>query len=175
MWDCSSVPYLSPRAAGQPDAWTEETTRAGQTGTQQIREVTEATPPPEVAEALRLQPSTTAVVRRRTMLLDGAPVELTDSWYPADIASGTQLAEPRRIKGGAVTFLAELGWVAAESLEDITFRPATGDEAEALGLLAGAPVIVLFRIALTAASVPSIGSKPRAFSLMKASVMPASS
>jgi DNA-binding GntR family transcriptional regulator len=111
-------------------------------------------PPADVAAALRLPPGASAVVRRRMMLLDGQPVELTDSWYPEEIAAGTALADPRKIKGGAVTLLAGLGYVVHEAREDIAFRGATVGEAGELGLRAGTPVIVLSRTCLTAGGVP---------------------
>lgn len=154
MWTCTSLPYLSPRAAGQPDAWSEEAARAGRSGTQRIIEVTETRPPQEVADELNLAADATAVVRRRLISLDGDPIEIAESWYPASIASGTPLAEPRKIKGGAVTLLAEMGYTAHESREDISVRPATASEAEELELPPETQVIVLARTALTAAEVP---------------------
>ena len=154
MWDGPSAPYLSPRAPGQTDAWTDATSRAGRTGTQQIREVAETTPPPDVAAALRLPEGELAVVRRRTVLLDGKPIETADSWYPASIASATPLAQPRKIKGGAVTLLAGLGYVAREALDDISVRGATEPEAELLSLQVGAPVIVVFRTTVSEHDVP---------------------
>jgi hypothetical protein len=68
-----------------------------------------------------------------------------DSWYPSSIASGTPLAEPRKIKGGAVTLLVSLGYSAHDALDDISVRGATATEAELLNLSTGAPVIVVFR------------------------------
>jgi GntR family transcriptional regulator len=154
MWDGPSAPYLSPRAAGEADAWTDATIQAGRTGTQQIREVAETIPPTDVADALQLPAGAPAVVRRRTVLLDGKPIETVDSWYPASIASATALAEPRKIKGGAVTLLADMGYVARGALDDISVRGATGPEADLLGLQAGAPVIVVFRTAVSERDVP---------------------
>lgn len=154
MWDGPSAPYLSPRAPGETDAWTDATSQAGRTGTQQIREVAETTPPPDVAAALRLPDGELAVVRRRTVLLDGKPIETADSWYPASIAGATPLALPRKIKGGAVTLLAGLGYVAREALDDISVRGATRPEADLLGLQAGAPVIVVFRTTVSEHGVP---------------------
>ncbi|WP_289009058.1 UTRA domain-containing protein [uncultured Thermomonospora sp.] len=153
-WTASSLPYLAPHTDGQADPWSREAALVGGTGTQRIREVGETTPPPEVARALQLPGGASAVVRRRVMLLDGRPVELTDSWYPAHLAAGTPLAEPRKIKGGAVSLLAELGYAAHEAIEEITVRPATADEAEALSVSAGTPVIVLCRTLFTQEGVP---------------------
>jgi len=154
VWIVNSLPYLSPRLEGQADAWTDEAARAGRTGTQQIREAATAVPPADVAAALALPAAALAVVRRRTMLLDGRPVELTDSWYPAEIAAGTALAAPGKIKGGAVTLLSSLGYTVHVALEDIVFRAAAADEAAELGVPAGTPVIVLSRTCLTAAGAP---------------------
>jgi GntR family transcriptional regulator len=154
MWDGPSAPYLSPRAPGETDAWTDATTRAGRTGTQQIREVAETIPPPDVAEALRLPSGTAAVVRRRTVFLDDKPIEIVDSWYPASIASATLLAEPRKIKGGAVTLLADMGYVARGALDDVSVRGATRQEAGLLGLPPRAPVIVVFRTTVSESDVP---------------------
>lgn len=154
MWVGTSVPYLSPRATGQADAWSEEAAAAGQSGTQRLREVTTAIPPSDVISALALSPGEEAVVRRRTMFLDGTPVELTDSWYPVSIARGTALAEPRKIKGGAVTLLADLGYSPHEAREEIEFRTATAEEALELNIDSDTPVIALFRTVLTSDGTP---------------------
>ncbi|MEU0517976.1 UTRA domain-containing protein [Streptosporangium sp. NPDC006007] len=154
MWIVSSLPYLSPRQEGQMDAWSEEAAQAGHVGTQRIRAVVTDAPPADVASALGLRSAAAAVVRRRTMLLDDRPVELTDSWYPERIAAGTALASPEKIKGGAVTLLADLGYAVHEAREDITFRAATADEASELEIPAGTPVITLFRTCLTAEGEP---------------------
>ncbi|SEG82897.1 UTRA domain-containing protein [Thermomonospora echinospora] len=154
MWITSSLPYLSPRGEGEADPWSQEAARAGQAGTQKLREVVSETPPVEVAAMLELPEGASAVVRRRTMLMDGRPVELTDSWYPADIASGTALAEPGKIRGGAVTLLARLGYVVHEAREEVEVRNATPQEAAELAIPGDAPVIVLRRTCLTAQEVP---------------------
>jgi GntR family transcriptional regulator len=154
VWIVNSLPYLSPRDEGQADAWSEEAAQAGRVGTQKIREVITDVPPADVASALGLPRDAPAVVRRRTMLLDGRPVELTDSWYPAEIAAGTALAASEKIRGGAVTLLDSLGYAVHEAREDITFRAAAPGEAAELGLPAATPVIVLSRTCLTAAGLP---------------------
>ncbi|MEZ0074451.1 GntR family transcriptional regulator [Planotetraspora sp. GP83] len=153
-WVGSSASYVSPRAAGQTDAWTEELAVNGRQGSQLLREVAEVVPPLLVAGALRLPEGETAVVRRRVMLVDERPVELTDSYYPLSVAAGTGLAAARKIPGGAPTLLAQLGHVPSEVIEDLTVRPATAAEAEALGLEEGAPVILLVRLVRSADGVP---------------------
>jgi GntR family transcriptional regulator len=154
VWIVNSLPYLSPRLEGRADAWSEEAAQTGRAGTQRIREVVTDIPPADVASELGLPPGAPAVVRRRTMLLDGQPVELTDSWYPEKIAAGTPLAAPGKIKGGAITLLSSFGYAVHEAREDITFRAAAAGEAAELGRPAGSPVIVLSRTCLTAEGTP---------------------
>lgn len=154
MWTCSSVPYLSPRQAGQADAWTDQTAEAGRVGTQDLRQVEALVPPAEVAEALRLAPGEAAILRSRIMRLDGTPIEFADSWYPLRVAEDTPLAEKRKIRGGAVSLLASLGYLAHEAREDISVRPADADEAGELGISKGDPLIVLFRATLTPDGTP---------------------
>ncbi|GII79125.1 hypothetical protein Sru01_41070 [Sphaerisporangium rufum] len=153
-WVGSSASYLSPRGDGQADAWSEELAVTGRSGSQRLREVAEVVPPAQVAEALRLRGGEAAVVRRRVMLVEDRPVELTDSYYPASVAAGTGLAEARKIRGGAPTLLAGLGYVPDEVYEDISVRPATGEEGEILEVAAGTLVVVLFRVVFAAGHVP---------------------
>jgi GntR family transcriptional regulator len=154
VWDVSSLPYLTPRAAGEADAWSLEASAAGRAGSQVIREAGLHAPSAEITSALQLTPGEQAVVRRRTMLLDGRPVELTDSWYPAQVAAGTPLAGTGKIRGGAVTLLAAMGYAVHEALEDISVRPATAGEAVLLEIPAGSALIILSRTCLNAAAVP---------------------
>lgn len=146
-WTSASLAYVQPRASGQTDAWTEES--AGQRGSQELVEVAEVEPPQNVAEMLRLTDGERAVVRRRVMRVDGQPIELTDSYYPPAIARGTALAEHRKIRGGAPTLLAELGYRAGHVVEDVESRMPTEQERSALDLTSGEPVLVLSRLTLS--------------------------
>jgi DNA-binding GntR family transcriptional regulator len=102
-----------------------------------------------VSEALDLPEGGTAVVRRRSILLDKAVIELADSYYPAELATGTGLAEHRKIKGGAPTLLAELGYRPRHVAEDLEFRSADEFERSALNLPEGASVLHLLRTTST--------------------------
>ncbi|MEZ3180758.1 UTRA domain-containing protein [Streptomyces pimonensis] len=141
-----SLAYIAPQGSGQADAWSKE---AGERGGQQLTEVAEVIPPSAVAEALRLSPGEPAVVRRRAISLDGDVIELADSYYPRAIARGTALTEKRKIKGGAPTLLAELGYQARHVSEDLEFRAADKTELDALALPEGANVLTLLRTTST--------------------------
>ncbi|WP_412541206.1 UTRA domain-containing protein [Longispora sp. K20-0274] len=153
-WSNPSLPYLLPRSGGRPDAWAEELATAGLVGSQRLAEVAEIEAPTDVAAALDLDPGGRVVVRRRVMYVGERPVELTDSYYPAGLARGTRLAEARKIPGGAVTLLGELGYRPVEAREDITARMPTADERTMLSLDADEPVLVLCRRVLTGGGVP---------------------
>ncbi|MBW4719641.1 UTRA domain-containing protein [Saccharothrix sp. SC076] len=137
------------QSAGERDAWSQATAGAQRSGGQRLREVAEVPASAEVAEAFGLPVGAPVVVRRRVMLLDGRPVELTDSYYPPSIARGTRLAEPRKIPGGAPTLLKELGYELRHVAEDVSARLATDEEQRLLELEAPEPVILLRRTSST--------------------------
>ncbi|MFD2350300.1 UTRA domain-containing protein [Nonomuraea ferruginea] len=110
--------------------------------------------PPDVTAALALPPDATVIVRKRIVLLDDTPVELADSYYPMPIAAGTRLAEHRKIRGGAVTLLAELGRRLVDIEEDVTARQATEDERLHLQLPDDDWVLVLSRLSRAADGAP---------------------
>ncbi|MDX3230584.1 UTRA domain-containing protein [Streptomyces sp. ME19-01-6] len=137
-----SLAYVTPRTNRQSDAWSDE---SQQRGGQRLADVAEVDPPQEVAAALRLSPGERVAVRRRVILLDGYAIELADSYYPLSVAQGTALSEKRKIKGGAPTLLADLGYRARHVSEDLEFRDADEFERAALALPEGASVLTLLR------------------------------
>lgn len=153
-WVSESTPYVRPRTPGSPNAWTEEAAGRGHKGGQKTLEVATIAPSEVVRTALRLEAEAQVVVRRRLILLDEQPVELTDSYYPAEIASGTRLADPRKIPGGAVALLAELGFTGHNTTETVNAAVVTESEARLLGLHAGSAVLKLVRVTVTADEVP---------------------
>ncbi|WP_309049076.1 UTRA domain-containing protein [Streptomyces sp.] len=146
-----SLAYVTAQQAEQADAWTQET--RGQGG-QHLTEVAEVDPPTEVAKALRLPSREKVIVRRRSILLDGDVIELADSYYPAPVARGTGLAEKKKIKGGAPTLLAELGYKPRHVHEDLEFTSASESERTMLVLPEGAVVLRLLRTTFTADGSP---------------------
>lgn len=150
-WTATSVDYVAPQKPGQPDAWSQE---FGLRASQHLREVALLVPPAEIAELLQLEPGSKAVVRRRTVALDRRPVELADSWYPVVVAGGTALALDKRIKGGAPTLLAELGYTAAKVAEDICAPKITREQAYLLFLPEGERLLELTRVSFDAEGDP---------------------
>ena len=140
-----SASYLAPEG-GRWATWREEAAKLGMAGSERLGKVGKVPALDDVASELQLTPGTPVVVRPRVMLLDDAPVQLVDSYYPADIADGTALARSARIRGGAPSLLAELGHRPAESVERIVARMPTVEEDRALGGMPdGVPVIRIVR------------------------------
>ncbi|UUU23005.1 GntR family transcriptional regulator [Streptomyces sp. DSM 40750] len=147
-WVSTSMPYLTPREKGQGDAWGADAATQGRRGTQRILYAGEVEAPAEVARLFGLVEGESVVVRRRLILLDDEPNELTDTYYPVDIARGTRLAGTAKIPGGAVTLLAELGHVGALVREDVTADLPDDEERETLRTAPGEPVLRLTRVTL---------------------------
>ncbi|MER5761037.1 UTRA domain-containing protein [Streptomyces sp. NPDC002082] len=153
-WTSTSMPYLTPRATGSSDAWTAEAEAAGRRGAQRILHAGEVDAPTEVAGMLGLPTGETVIARRRIIELDGEPTELTDTYYPADIAAGTPLAGTAKIRGGAVTLLATLGHIGARAVENVTARMPGPEEREHLRLGPVEPVLQLARTTYDSAGRP---------------------
>ncbi|MER7395397.1 UTRA domain-containing protein [Streptomyces sp. NPDC000151] len=140
------------RGWGRGGAW--EAAAKGGRGTQRVVHAGEVPAPAEVAELLGVAVGEPVVVRRRVMLLDDQPCELTDTYYPAEIARGTGLAGTAKIRGGAVRLLADLGHVGARVREDVLARMPDRAEREALQLPPDEPVLQLVRLTVDSTDRP---------------------
>jgi GntR family transcriptional regulator len=109
-------------------------------------EVLEVQPPAEVARALGLSEGGVAILRRRITKYADEPVELCLSYHPVEIARGTKLAEPKKIKGGAPKVLAELGYPQRHMVDEVSSRLPTSEELLELDLPDDVPVIRQFRV-----------------------------
>ncbi len=109
--------------------------------------VTEATPPAQIADRLRVSDSSPVVVRSCRYLLDGRPVETAVSYVPADLAEGTPSADPNPEPGGIYARLEEQGHTLERFTEEVSARMPTPEEAQRLSLPPGVPVFRLVRTA----------------------------
>lgn len=141
-WTGSSTPYLGD---SRGDVWRDEAAAQGRKGSQRITWAGETEPPASAASALGLTSGATVVSRQRLILLDDRPVELANSYWPLELAKHTDLSRPGKIRGGAVTLLAELGYRASAVDEEIRTRPPTEEERRALQLAESEWVLVLTR------------------------------
>ncbi|MFJ6664010.1 GntR family transcriptional regulator [Streptomyces sp. NPDC091383] len=153
-WVSSSVPYVVPRAKGEGDAWQDEAAARGGVGSQRVVQAGEVPAPTEVAALLAIGEGADVVVRQRIIYLDDQPTELTDTYYPVDVARGTRLEGTAKIRGGAVTLLAELGYTAHRVREEVSARMPTETERRVLDLADADPVLCMTRVTLDAAGQP---------------------
>lgn len=130
-WTGASTPYIE---SNQGDVWGKEAAEQGRTGTQRILDAGKQPAPRGIAEALGLQSGAPVVSRARLILLDGQPAEVAHSYWPASIADGTPLAHAEKIRGGAVSLLADLGYRPGLVSEVVQTRPPTKEEAKVLQL-----------------------------------------
>ena len=119
-----------------------------------VLEVGAARPPADVAAALGLVDPATAILRKRLTTVDGDPVELSWSYYPAGIAGGSRLEAKGAIKGGAPAVLEELGYPQRTWDERLTTRLPTTEEVEALELPPDVPVVRQLRVIYSDDALP---------------------
>jgi GntR family transcriptional regulator len=153
----SGANYRKHRGLGMP-GFNAQVLEQGQSPEQQLREVAVIDAPAEVAFRLDLAEGSPVVVRRRLFLVDGQPVALCDSYYPAKLVKGTVIAEARKIKGGVHAVIEDpdgpIRRRVARSVDDLMSRMPTPQEAQALALSVGIPVIRIIRTVYDAGERP---------------------
>lgn len=95
------------------------------------------TPPPHVADQLRVEPGTLVLRRARLMLLeDGTSASFVVAWFPPEVADAAPgLSRPAPLPGGTTRHIAAAtGRTPARGVDVTTARLATGPEADLLGL-----------------------------------------
>jgi len=103
---------------------------------------------PAVAARLGLAPGAMVVMTSYLMRADGEPVQLAASFEPAELTAGTPVALPEEgpLAGrGVVERMRSIGIDVDDMTEDVLVRPAMLGEATALGVRAGAVMLVVER------------------------------
>jgi GntR family transcriptional regulator len=121
----------------------------GQVPEQRLLEVARLPATKEVAQRLGIADDAEVVVRRRLFVVNGEPVALCDSYYPAGIADGTALADPENIEGGAYGLIEDpegpIKRRLRRSVDDLECRMPTPAEVDELQLGSGVPVVRVLR------------------------------
>jgi len=146
--------YLTQGEGEAWPTWTSVARDAGMAGTQEVTQVGTASAPSAVANRLGVDGGSEVVVRRRTMFLDGQPVQLADSYYPRDLVEGSPITRPGRLPGGTQAALERLGVRFKDAEDEVRARVATPDEAARLHLATGAVVFDLLRTTFDANDRP---------------------
>lgn len=136
------------RALGLP-GFNAQALEQGQRPEQVITEVATVRALPEVALRLDIDEGAPVVVRRRRFLLEGQPVALCDSYYPAPLVSGTPIEQNAKIRGGAYAVIEDpegpIRRRIARSVDELVARMPAPEETQALRLGPGTPVIRILR------------------------------
>ncbi|WP_279433043.1 GntR family transcriptional regulator [Actinomadura bangladeshensis] len=111
----------------------------------ELLDVGEVVAPLEVAGAFGLTAGERVQMRHRLLRHGGRPVEVEWSYYPLELARGTELAERRRIRGGAPRVLTDVGLPQRHYVDAVSARMPTDEEADLLSL-PNVPVIRQFRV-----------------------------
>ncbi|WFR83596.1 GntR family transcriptional regulator [Arthrobacter sp. Y-9] len=107
--------------------------------------------PEDVAEALRIPAGDPAHRLRRLRFLDGEPLMLEDSWFPAARLPGFAVES---LTGSVYARLQGLGWEPVRKTEDLTPSAATPEERELLSIGARHPVLRIIRTAYRSDGLP---------------------
>lgn len=134
------------RQAGKA-AFAAEVEGAGRHPEVDVLEVGPRPAPDEPAQRLRLATGDTVLVRRRSYLADGEPMELATSYVPWSFAEGTPMVDPNPGPGGIYARLEEAGHRLDHFNEEVAARMPSEEERRALRLVPGTPVITIVRTA----------------------------
>jgi len=99
----------------------------------------------DVAARLDLDEEAPVVSRRRHMYAGEEVVQVQQSWFPADVAAGTELAGTAKITDGTYAALDRIGHGPALISEEIGARMPTPEEAAIFHAPPGVPVLVVWR------------------------------
>ncbi|MCL2788731.1 MAG: GntR family transcriptional regulator [Micrococcales bacterium] len=134
------------REEGQA-AYLAEMAAEGRAPEVEVLEVAPHDAPDDVADRLELGTNRKVLVRSRRYLADGQPMELATSYIPWDLAKGTQMTKANTGPGGIYARLEENGHRLARFAEEVAARMPSPEEARALRLVAGVPVMTVVRTA----------------------------
>lgn len=153
----SGASYRKHRGLGLP-GFNAQVLEQGQSPEQRLREVAVVAAPADVAHRLDVDEGARVVVRRRLFLIDGQPVAFCDSYYPAEFAEGTVIAEYRKVRGGVYAVIEDpagpIRRRVTRSVDDLVSRMPTPHEADELRLSPGVPVIQILRTVYDAEDRP---------------------
>jgi GntR family transcriptional regulator len=149
-----SASYVAPDPDGRRMTWKQQLAALGMEGTQRLGRVGEVPAPEDIAELFNIAPGDPVLLRPRVMYADDEAVQVADSYYPIEIASGTPLAQQKLVKGGSIAVLTEAGYPPVDCVEELTFPLPGPEEREKLGVDPEARVVRMVRTVLAGDDQP---------------------
>ncbi|MFC1409944.1 GntR family transcriptional regulator [Streptacidiphilus sp. N1-12] len=126
-----------------------EAAAQGLVAEQQLLGVETLPAPAEIAERFEVPAGTPVIVRRLLFVVDEQPMQLVCAYYMAARFAGTEVEQPRRIRGGVSRLVEDpVGPIRQrfiQFVEDLEIRMPTPEEAETLAVPPGVPVARVFR------------------------------
>ncbi|WP_245966929.1 GntR family transcriptional regulator [Sphaerisporangium album] len=107
-----------------------------------------------VAAALRVEPGTDVLARRKLLLADDVPVRVATSYFRLDLFGGTPLCEPGFVRPSLQAGIEALGHRFGRAEEELVARPPAANEAETLDLAPGEWVVQILRTSFDTAGTP---------------------
>jgi GntR family transcriptional regulator len=142
--------YRANRQSGTSN-FNAEAAAQGHRATQRLLSVDETPAPADIATRLEITADTPVIVRKRLFVVDDAPMQFCDGYYPAELFRGTTVALKRRIPGGVHTVIEDpngpLKTRVTRFVEDLDVRLPSPSESEALLIPEGVPVVRVLRTA----------------------------
>lgn len=140
--------YRQRAEGGAHGAFEAETKRAGGTPRAEIEVV--RGPAPDEIRAFLGDTESEVVIRRRRMFDGDRLVQLCDTYIPAFVAEAApDVAQLDTGVGGIISRMADAGLAQAEVVEDVTQEPATTEQATALGVEPGSPLLTITHVGRT--------------------------
>jgi GntR family transcriptional regulator len=126
-----------------------EMARQGKTPRVEVTSIERITPPFDVAERLKASPEEPSVLRRcNTYYADDEPLQVVTTYLRWVDAEGTPLLQPETGPGGIFGRLEERGHTMISGQDEIIARMASRNEAQALDLPPGVPVLDVLHTSL---------------------------
>ncbi|GAB2486779.1 GntR family transcriptional regulator [Streptosporangium sandarakinum] len=125
-------------------------TEAGAQGVRPGRQMLHVGPEPaagHIAEALRVEPGTEVLARRKLLLADDVPVRIATSFFRLDVFGGTPICAPGFVTPTLQAGIEALGHRFGHAEEYLVVRPATASETGTLRLDPGEWVVRIVRAA----------------------------
>ncbi|HSK92172.1 MAG TPA: GntR family transcriptional regulator [Euzebyales bacterium] len=129
------------RASGRPLGF-DYPARHGQAPGMRITRTGPVRAPADVAARMGIDEASPAFIRERIVFADGEPVELSASYFPQELATGTDLAVAEPLATGVLRYVEdELGRRYHHIEEELTARVPSVEEAEVLRISTALPVL----------------------------------
>ncbi|GAA1773087.1 MULTISPECIES: UTRA domain-containing protein [Streptomonospora] len=129
-------------AAGDHDAFDQFVVDSGRRPSKELQVERTDQAPPSVASRLG---TSAALVRRAVRAVDGRTVALETSYYPLDLAAGTELEGPEDIAAGTISVLAASGHAQTGYRDEVAAHAASAGEAAELGVASDTPSLRTLR------------------------------